>query len=73
METRASYLLVGGFTLVMMACLFGFVVWLAKSSFEEANSSRYHIYFTGSVIRHSDVPDRSSATRCPAAGVTTIL
>ena len=37
METRASYLLVGGFTLVMMACLFGFVVWLAKSSFEEAN------------------------------------
>ncbi len=33
METRASYLLVGGFTLVMMACLFAFVVWLAKSSY----------------------------------------
>jgi phospholipid/cholesterol/gamma-HCH transport system substrate-binding protein len=49
METRASYLLVGGFTLVLMACLFAFIVWLAKSSFEEANSSRYHIYFTGSV------------------------
>jgi phospholipid/cholesterol/gamma-HCH transport system substrate-binding protein len=49
METRASYLLVGGFTLALMACLFAFIVWLAKSSFEEANSSRYHIYFTGSV------------------------
>jgi phospholipid/cholesterol/gamma-HCH transport system substrate-binding protein len=49
METRASYLLVGGFTLVLMACLFACIVWLAKSSFEEANSSRYHIYFTGSV------------------------
>ena len=49
METRASYLLVGGFTLVMMACLFAFVVWLAKSSYDEAASSRYHIYFTGSV------------------------
>src|SRR3954468_7736747 len=49
METRASYLLVGGFTLVLMACLFAFIVWLAKSSFEEADSSRYQIYFTGSV------------------------
>ncbi|WP_158046629.1 MlaD family protein [Skermanella pratensis] len=49
METRASYLLVGVFTLFLMGCLFAFTVWLAKSGFEEAGSSRYQILFTGSV------------------------
>jgi phospholipid/cholesterol/gamma-HCH transport system substrate-binding protein len=48
METRASYLLVGGFVLALMAALFVFVIWLAKSSFEEP-AQRYLIYFTGSV------------------------
>jgi phospholipid/cholesterol/gamma-HCH transport system substrate-binding protein len=49
METRASYLLVGAFTLFLMGCLFAFTVWLAKAGFDEADSSRYQILFTGSV------------------------
>ena len=35
METRASYILVGSFVLVLLAALFGFTVWIAKVQLEE--------------------------------------
>lgn len=63
MEQRASYLLVGAFVLTLMAGLFAFVLWLAHSSFEEAEA-QYRIYFRGSVtglqegsaVRYRGVP-----------------
>lgn len=63
METRAPFMLVGAFVLVLAAALFGFAAWLAKTSFEEAQDT-YHIYFTGAVtgllegspVNYSGVP-----------------
>lgn len=63
METRAPFMLVGAFVLVLAASLFGFAAWLAKTSFEEAQDL-YHIYFTGAVtglqegspVNYSGVP-----------------
>lgn len=48
METRANYLLVGSFVLLLIVGLVGFVIWLAKFQFE-ADFARYDIYFDGRV------------------------
>jgi phospholipid/cholesterol/gamma-HCH transport system substrate-binding protein len=48
METRAEYVLVGGFVLALLALLVVAVLWLVQVQFN-AQSSRYDIYFTGSV------------------------
>ncbi len=48
METRANYLLVGGFVLAFSAGLLGFVIWLAKFEFD-TEVARYDILFEGSV------------------------
>jgi len=63
METRASYILVGSFVLVLLAATFGFAIWLAKVEFE-AEPTRFVIYFSGSVtglsigspVRYRGVP-----------------
>lgn len=48
METRASYLLVGTFVLLLFAGSLGFVVWLGKFQFDQA-FARYDIVVDGSV------------------------
>jgi phospholipid/cholesterol/gamma-HCH transport system substrate-binding protein len=48
METRASYLLVGSFVLLLFAGIVGFVVWLGKFQFDEVYT-RYDIVVAGSV------------------------
>ena len=48
METRANYLLVGGFVLAFSIGLLGFVIWLAKFEFD-TEVARYEILFEGSV------------------------
>ncbi|HET6522707.1 MAG TPA: MlaD family protein, partial [Geminicoccaceae bacterium] len=48
METRASYLLVGAFVLVLVAGLTGFVVWLVGAR-ADRDVALYDIAFTGSV------------------------
>jgi phospholipid/cholesterol/gamma-HCH transport system substrate-binding protein len=48
METRANYILVGSFVLLLMVGLLGFVMWLAKFQFD-TKFSRYDIFFTDSV------------------------
>ncbi|HYC04436.1 MAG TPA: MlaD family protein [Azospirillaceae bacterium] len=48
METKASYALVGAFVLALTAALFVTVLWLARSSLNEATQP-YRIYFTGTV------------------------
>lgn len=63
METRANHLVVGLFVLVAIAGLFGFVLWLGRSTIEQA-TDRYVIYFEGSVsglspsstVRYRGVP-----------------
>jgi phospholipid/cholesterol/gamma-HCH transport system substrate-binding protein len=48
METRASYIAVGAFVLVLILGLVGFVVWIGK--FQGADKfARYDILFDGSV------------------------
>src|SRR5687768_1403667 len=48
MERRASYLLVGGFVLVLIAAIFGFGLWLARTALDR-DVDVYRVYFTGSV------------------------
>lgn len=48
METRASYVAVGSFVLVLMVSLVVFAVWLGGSGLRE-NADRYVIYFSGNV------------------------
>ena len=48
METRASYILVGSFVLVLAAAALAFILWLSKADFEDAPDN-YVVYFTGSV------------------------
>lgn len=63
METRASYILVGSFVLILIAGLFAFAVWVAKVQLEEQRQP-YRIYFTGSVtglqtgspVRYQGIP-----------------
>ena len=62
METRANYIMVGFFVLLLAFGLLGFVLWLAKFQFEE-EFSRYDIVFEstvtglkeGSAVRYSGV------------------
>ena len=48
METRASYLVVGGFVLVSLIALVVMVIWLAGTTFDE-EFAYYDILFEGSV------------------------
>jgi len=48
METRASYVLVGGFVIAAVVALLGFAAWLARAEIDRA-VSRYDILFEGSV------------------------
>ncbi len=48
METRANYLLVGGFVLALAVGLIVFVLWLAKFQFD-VQFARYDIHYEGSV------------------------
>jgi phospholipid/cholesterol/gamma-HCH transport system substrate-binding protein len=47
METRASHVLIGTFMLLMVAALFGFVVWLAR--LDQSSTKEYDIFFNGGV------------------------
>lgn len=53
METRASYLLVGAFVLVLLAGLLGFAGWLARVELDR-EFAHYLIYFHGSVTGLKD-------------------
>jgi phospholipid/cholesterol/gamma-HCH transport system substrate-binding protein len=63
METRANHLLIGSFVLIMVAGLFGFVIWLAKVEVDQ-EFAYYHIFFEGSVtglstageVRYNGIP-----------------
>lgn len=63
METRASYILVGTFVLMLIAGAFAIVTWLSKVEFDQ-RPAPYVIYFTGSVsglqtgspVRYRGVP-----------------
>ncbi|WP_439815873.1 MlaD family protein [Zavarzinia sp. CC-PAN008] len=63
METRAHHLLIGAFTLALIAGSFVFVLWLAGTSSRDA-TTRYQIYFYGAVdgltrsseVRYNGVP-----------------
>lgn len=48
METRANYTAVGAFVLALAACIFVFVIWLAKVQFDKAIQP-YYIMVTGTV------------------------
>jgi len=48
METRASHILIGGFVLVSVIALFGFIIWLARVDVD-GGRTLYDIYFKGSV------------------------
>ncbi|MBS29008.1 MAG: ABC transporter substrate-binding protein [Alphaproteobacteria bacterium] len=48
METRANYLLVGSFVLLIVAGTVVFILWLAKFQFDQ-QFTRYDIHFPGSV------------------------
>jgi phospholipid/cholesterol/gamma-HCH transport system substrate-binding protein len=48
METRASYVAVGSFVLILMVGLVVFAVWLGGAGLRE-NADRYLIYFSGNV------------------------
>ncbi len=47
METRASHVLIGSFMLLMVAALFGFIVWLSR--LDQGSSKEYDIFFRGGV------------------------
>ena len=63
METRASYLLVGTFVLVLVAAGFVFILWIAKAQVSR-DTKTYVTYFTtavtglqtGSVVRYRGIP-----------------
>jgi len=48
MESRASYLLIGSFVLLVVAGVFGFIVWLAKVNINQ-EFAHYDVFFEGSV------------------------
>jgi phospholipid/cholesterol/gamma-HCH transport system substrate-binding protein len=48
METKANHILIGSFVLVIIAAVFGFVIWLAKVDIDRA-SAEYYIYIEESV------------------------
>jgi phospholipid/cholesterol/gamma-HCH transport system substrate-binding protein len=63
METRAPYVLVGSFVVVLVACLVVAVLWFAQIQFRE-QVTYYDIYFAGSVngltpgstVRYNGIP-----------------
>lgn len=63
METRASYLIVGGFVIALIAALFIFVIWLGRIQVVREYTT-YRTYFSGSVtglqassaVRYRGVP-----------------
>jgi phospholipid/cholesterol/gamma-HCH transport system substrate-binding protein len=63
METRANHVLIGGFVLLVIAALFGFVIWLAKVEIDR-EFTYYDIYFeapisglnTASQVRFNGIP-----------------
>lgn len=63
METRANHLLIGGFVLVLVAGVFGFILWLAKVEIDREFAS-YYVYFDSSVsglstaseVRYNGIP-----------------
>jgi len=63
METRAEYVLVGGFVLSLLALLVVALMWLVQAQYN-AQAARYDIYFDGSVagldegstVRYNGVP-----------------
>lgn len=70
METRANYLIVGGFVLALIAALFIFVIWLGRVQVAREFTT-YRTYFTGSVTGLQE----SAAVRyrgVPAGSVTRI-
>lgn len=56
METRANYLLIGGFVLATLAALIAFVIWMAKVEIE-GEFTQYAVYFEGSVSGLSTAGD----------------
>ncbi|TNE61727.1 MAG: MCE family protein [Alphaproteobacteria bacterium] len=48
METRASYIMVGGFVLAFLSGLIAFAIWIAKVDLD-AEYTEYDIYFEGTV------------------------
>ena len=66
METRANYMLVGGFVLLLAAGLAAFVLWFAKLQFD-TEFARYDIRFTGTVTGLNEgSPVRYSGVRVGA-------
>lgn len=63
METRANHVLIGGFVLLVIAGLFGFVIWLAKVEIDR-EFAYYDIFFpapisglnTASQVRFNGIP-----------------
>jgi phospholipid/cholesterol/gamma-HCH transport system substrate-binding protein len=63
METRASYVLVGSFVLLIIVAIFGFIIWIAKGQFER-KVDHYQTFFSttvtglqaGSVVRYRGIP-----------------
>jgi phospholipid/cholesterol/gamma-HCH transport system substrate-binding protein len=49
METRASYVAIGSFVVVLILALVTFVFWLGSVSLQEQETQRYRIFFTGAV------------------------
>ena len=62
METRASYLLVGSFVLIVIIAMLGFVLWIAKGQIDKESAS-YQTFFkttvtglqVGSVVRYRGI------------------
>ncbi len=69
METRAAHAAVGGFVLVLIAGIVGFILWINEANFEE-QLAFYQVRFSGSVtglsegsqVRYKGVPVGSVAT-----------
>jgi phospholipid/cholesterol/gamma-HCH transport system substrate-binding protein len=50
METRANYVVVGTFVLVIIVAAFGSIIWLFGQNVREEAGGYYDIYFSGSVV-----------------------
>jgi phospholipid/cholesterol/gamma-HCH transport system substrate-binding protein len=70
METRASYVLVGGFVLTLVAATFAFVIFLARFNLESGTDT-YVVNFTGSV-QGLEVGSRVRLRGVPIGNVTSI-
>jgi phospholipid/cholesterol/gamma-HCH transport system substrate-binding protein len=70
METRASYVLVGGFVLALVAATFAFVIFLARFNLE-SGADTYMVNFTGSVAG-LEVGSKVMLRGVPIGSVTSI-